>query len=141
MSTNFYIQGHCGDDDPRYHIGLRSAAGLYCWDCGVTLCVGGISNVHSHGSRWYDKCPKCGQAPAKETLLESASGRELGFNSSTPRKKSGVRSCSSFRWARRLGEITKIVDEYENEYSRDEFLQILEECPIRFVDSCGERFS
>ena len=39
MGTNFYII----DKDQEYsegrHIGKRSAAGWYCWDCGTTLCI------------------------------------------------------------------------------------------------------
>lgn len=145
MGTNFYLKGHRGDDDPKYHIGKRSAAGLYCWDCRITLCKGGESVIHqgqltAHWDKWHWQCPKCGRPPTGEDLSESAVGRELGLNPSPPGKKSGVRSCSSFRWARKLGKVKNIVDEYGREYTREEFLQMLEECPIRFTDSCGERF-
>lgn len=47
-------------------------------------------------------------------------------------------------WYLSAGEVpvtpAAIVDEYGREYTREEFLQMLEECPIRFTDSCGERF-
>lgn len=53
MGTNFYLAGWQkladSDDDPAVHVGKRSAAGLYCWDCGVTLCKAGIQGVHSSG--------------------------------------------------------------------------------------------
>lgn len=40
------------------HIGKRSAAGMYCWDCGVTLNVNGEFWVHQsiksgHNRHWY----------------------------------------------------------------------------------------
>lgn len=132
MGTNFYVKGHKHDDDPKYHIGKRSAAGFYCWDCRVTLCKDGESGVHTGRSEWHEVCPKCGKPPQKESLDISSAGRELGFNKSAPQKKSGVASCSSFTYARTLGRIKKIVDEYGREYTRQEFEKMLEECPIMF---------
>ena len=53
MGTNFYwivtgtaavpsdVKVPIEEDSPEVHIGKRSAAGPYCWDCGVTLCEGG----------------------------------------------------------------------------------------------------
>lgn len=48
MGTNYYARGYrrIADMDPQYHIGKRSAAGLYCWDCGKTLCKDGESGIH-----------------------------------------------------------------------------------------------
>jgi len=140
MGTNFYVKGHRHNDDPKYHIGKRSAAGLYCWDCGATLCVGGESRVH-YGGPLYDKCPICGKARIEESLEQSSAGRELGFNKSKPRKKTGVSSCSSFTWARDIGKIQKIVDEYGTVYTRAEFEAMLLECPIQFHDSMGKYLS
>jgi hypothetical protein len=150
MGTNFYFADKPSDADNMdrdYHIGKRSAAGLYCWDCGVTLCQGGISGVHTGRSRWDDKCPNCGQEKKNESLTQSSAGRELGFNKSKPQAKKGVRSCSSFTWAmdplalfeadRRGG----VVDEYGRHYTRRGFLNLLKECPIRFYDSIGQEFS
>ena len=98
MGTNFYFRGHRDDDNPEFHIGKRSAAGLYCWDCRITLCREGESKVHKRPT-WYNSCPSCGQMPVKESLEVSAVGRELGFNKSQPRFKVGVKGCSSFSWA------------------------------------------
>lgn len=139
MGTNFYIKGHQGNDDPRYHIGKRSAAGMYCWDCHTTLCMGGESKVHfDYG--WHKKCPVCGKSEDEESLSESSAGRELGFNKGEPVKKSGVKSCCSFSWARELKGIKHIVDEYSTEYSLDEFKAILAECPIQYRHSIGIEF-
>jgi len=161
MGTNFYVRGNI-NSDPEYHIGKRSAAGLYCWDCGMTLCKGGLEGVH-HGLEFHERCPQCNQAQAKETFQESAAGRELGFNNSSYSRKTGVRGCASFNWdmtEERFITITSptfepiclccghsyagegpIEDEYGNIYTVEEFLNMLEECPIQFKDSVGKGFS
>jgi len=138
MGTNFYIKGHNDDDNPKYHIGKRSAAGMYCYDCGVTLCKGGESKVHSGTDEWYDACPKCGKKPEKESLNHSAVGKELGFNNLSE-IKIGVKSCCSFTWARDIGKIKHIVDEYGREYSLEEFKKVIAECPIQLYEY-GESF-
>lgn len=133
MGTNFYTL------DGR-HIGKRSAAGRYCWDCGITLCKG---RVH-YGDGFHDACPQCGAAPLKESIETSSAGRELGFNNAPPEAKTGVQSCSSFSWAMEVGELEgepAIEDEYGRQYTAPEFQQVLEECPIRFTDSIGIEFS
>ena len=137
MGTNFYVDlsGERGQ-----HIGKRSAAGKYCWDCRMTLCKG---RVHS-GADWYDACPQCDAGPVKETIEASSAGRELGFNKSVPMAKSGVASCSSFSWAVEppyLEGVSLIRDEYGRQFTREEFLQVLEECPIQFTESIGREFS
>ena len=130
--------------DPRFHIGLRSAAGMYCWDDGVTLCKGGNEGVH-YDSGWYDSCPKCSKKPANEGLDGSAAGRELGFNKTPYGKKTGVASCSSFTWCMDPDAFLKknvtIWNEYGDTFTKDEFLQILEECPIQYRHSIGKWFS
>ena len=133
MGTNFYtLDGK--------HIGKRSAAGLYCWDCMVTLCKG---RVH-YGNDFHDICPQCGQGPARENLDNSAAGRELGFNKFAPVLKTGVRSCASFGWAMNPSQIVTlgtVVDEYKREYSFMEFMGVLNECPLQMTDSIGKEFS
>ena len=144
MGTNYYAGSTDG-----IHIGKRSAAGLYCWDCGVTLCKGGKDKIH-YTSDWYDRCQVCGKEPEQEDLSESSVGRELGFNRSEHHQKTGVRSCSSFTWAVPAIRWKKIVlqtqsklvvDEYGDKYTIEEFKMILEECPIRYTHSIGEDFS
>lgn len=161
MGTNFYIRGHRRDDSPEFHLGKRSAAGLYCWDCKETLCLDGTSGVHESKSGWATMCLTCGQKPNIESIGASTAGRELGFNQDTPRRKSGVSSCSSFRWAMeekdmigKIAEIEKcpncdhpypdtdkvIEDEYGSPYTLAQFRQILQECPIQYQDSIGQVF-
>lgn len=140
MGTNFYIGKKDG-----LHIGKRSAAGLYCWDCGETLCRTGISGVQWGTSAWYDKCPRCGSKPIGEDIKHSSGGRELGFNKDKPRCKKGVASCSSFGWAMTQSELIRnrrkrIVDEYGQKYTLQEFFDLLDECPIQSFRNVGREF-
>jgi len=149
MGTNFYVAGwqdtEHTDMDPAVHIGKRSAAGLYCWNCRITLCSGGEAMVHMGGpdGEFFGCCPVCGQGPTPETLDGSSVGRELGFNREPPTRKAGVRSCSSFSWAMEPGAlegVEAVEDEYGQHYSRAEFQGVLGECPIQFTDSIGRWF-
>lgn len=137
MGCNFYLlRGE--------HVGKRSVAGSYCWDCKKTLCKGGKEAVHKSSSYWYEACPFCGQFPAEEPLSDSSAGRELGFNKKPFRKKKGVKSCSSFTWgikSERLKRVKKVKDEYGKEYSINEFRKVLEECPIQSFELVGKDFS
>lgn len=147
MGTNFYIGNK--------HIGKRSAAGLYCWDCGLTLCKDGEKEIHNSTSlttsfgqdisKWHTCCPKCGQKP-KDEGWNGALGRELGFNETKPKKKTGVGSCSSFTWAIDSKEFAAIrwrfiKDEYGKFYTKKQFKEVLNECPVQFYNMIGEGFS
>ena len=145
MGTNFYF---CDENDEQVvHIGKRSAAGLYCWECGLTLCAGGPESVHEGETRWLDACPICGQKPFKENLADGAAGRELGFNKSSPCRKTGVQSCASFTWAISPVHFADLKDalnlHISDEYCQEiyDFSDILSECPIMFFDSIGTEFS
>ena len=141
MGTNFYtLTGE--------HIGKRSAAGMYCFDCGISLCIAGWKRVHysSGPQEWYSKCPKCGKEPEKEDLGISAAGLELGFNKNTTQKKTGVQSCSSFTWAISTSKLEKlpdpiIKDEYDRHYTKELFFEMLSSYPIHFTDMIGKEFS
>jgi len=136
MGCNFYTLDN-------QHIGKRSAAGMYCWDCGVSLCIGGKYEVHT-GKPFQSKCPVCGKNANNESLENSSVGRELGFNQNKPMIKKGVSSCSSFTWANEndiLNTKRKVIDEYGRKYSIDDFHNILQECPIQFMGFIGTEFS
>lgn len=139
MGTNFYtMKGE--------HIGKRSAAGWYCWDCDITMVVGGLKNVHgSFHNQQYERCPQCGKERNKEDWKDTTAGRELGFNNQPPKRKTGVATCCSFSWAMVPDDIyrlRKMKDEYGRVYTRKEFVDsVLAECPIRFFDSIGVDFS
>jgi len=137
MGTNFYSLK--GD-----HIGKRSAAGLYCWNCKKTLCEDGEEGIHYGVSKWSKECPICGEKAIEENLDNSSAGRELGFNKNLPDEKVGVASCSSFTWAmpkEKALKLKKIKDEYDRVFSKKEFLNILKECPVQYFDSIGVDFS
>lgn len=147
MGTNFYTRkSEINSDDPEFHIGKRSAAGLYCWDCRLTLCKGGENAIHEGRSEWLSACPKCGKKLRKDEGLEgSSAGRELGFNNGPYQPKTGVASCSSFSWAMPESEWRKrcrvVWDEYGRKFSKAEFEQMLQECPVRFTRNIGVWFS
>lgn len=150
MGCNFYtLRGT--------HIGKRSAAGFYCWDCGVLLNKEGKEGAHkSHADDCQSKsitfcdclelkkCPKCGKKPRKETFENSSAGRELGFNKQKFAAKKGVASCSSFTWAMKPSRIKNVLfvkDEYGRIYSGKVFRnEILAECPIQFNNLIGKKF-
>ena len=137
MGCNFYMLN-------GKHIGKRSAAGGYCWDCQITLCKQGENGIHKSKSTWYHWCPKCGKKSVEETLETSSAGRELGFNVLEPKKKKGVASCSSFSWdvkPEKINRLRFVKDEYRRKYRKEQFLAVLEECPIRYLDSIGGDFS
>jgi hypothetical protein len=167
MGTNFYWK-HSGNttldtpmgpveleierDDPRLHLGKRSAAGLYCWDCDVTLCEGGKREVHMGRCGYHDACPSCGNKPATEPVSMSSAGVELGFADALRlRRPRGVRSCASFSWAQHPNPVRAacvdqpndmiIEDEYGREYTGQQMLDLLVLCPLQFEHSIGERFS
>lgn len=129
MGCNFYTL-------KNKHIGKRSAAGLYCWDCGVSL--------YREDGEYFAICPSCGAKPTKESLNNSAAGRELGFNKSPFKKKTGVQSCSSFSWAiekRKLKTIKKLKTSMTECISIEEFHKMLKECPIQYYHNIGREFS
>lgn len=143
MGTNFYYRDKTKQ---LIHIGKRSAAGAYCWDCHITLCKGGDDAVHTNDSDWHTACPVCGKKYKPESLEESATGRELGFNKHKPHVKKGVSSCSSFNWAVSPQDFfltirpEHIEDEYGHKYNFKHFVDVLKECPIVYYQSIGADF-
>jgi len=143
MGTNFYwIKKTSEDrDNIQDHIGKRSAAGRYCWDCGTTLCVHyGTHDVHSGNGKWSDVCPACGKPYNRKTHSYSSAMVELGFQRAAREKPTGVSSCSSFTWTlmkhywrlKKMRGLTRPVveDEYGATYTADDFLDMVESCPI-----------
>ena len=154
MGTNFYWIDNpdkLEEDSIEIHIGKRSAAGLYCWDCKQTLCKDGEKEVHSGGKRnssfsalpplfrrdeakWYSACPKCGKT-FEDNGMKSAGAVELGFAKSADVPHTGVSSCSSFTWSQnehkeKLAELSKdesgrlvVQDEYGDEFTATQFLK------------------
>jgi len=129
MGTNFYTYDGT-------HIGKRSGAGPYCWDCKITLCKEGQEKVH-HGANveWWDECPICHKPVLGETVLLA-------------NDMHGIRLCCSFTWAvdkQIILDISKwrwrpIRDEYGRRLSVKKFEEILAGCPIQFTHMIGEEF-
>ncbi len=155
MGTNFYWINASDetedDDDPTVHIGKRSAAGWYCYDCHVTLALGGLPAVH-RGTGMHDACPTCGKTPQQDGY--NGAMIELGFakTPAPPQRPAGVQGASSFTWAQQPTHViarcntslhTPIIrDEYGRVYTGSEFLWMLDTfCPIQFTESIGRIFS
>lgn len=168
MGTNFYLRGYRFDDmdkryerdkapselmDPGVHLGKRSAAGLYCWDCRRTLYHGGEEMIHrGEDQGWFERCPLCGKGPELGTRIGRSAAIELGL--AMPRKKRprGVAPCSSFSWAQPPEEVRAfmeantrrrvVVNEYGDVMTARGFLSMVESnCPIQFVHFVGSWFS
>ncbi len=145
MGTNYYWKESKQTDSIHDHIGKRSAAGFYCWDCGTTLCQSGDRNIHysEHEADWLDFCPSCCEKPDKESFVNSSIGAELGFSKVEGTKK-GIKTCCSFTWTikKHLWKIQNlcdnvnkekvIINEYQDEFTAEEFLEILKGCPIQY---------
>ena len=163
MGTNYYIKGYDTEKNdgehinPKWHIGKRSAAGHYCFDCDITLCKGGSSDVHYGEHKWHDKCPRCGKAPIKEAVCHSSAGLELGFNKNDTKLKEGVASACSFSFAMTLIKLVErikeefgkspnnkkvIVNDYGEEFTYIDFLHLLKPIPssLRFRKLLGKEF-
>jgi hypothetical protein len=145
MGTNFYLASYKDDMNPDTHVGKRSAAGLYCWDCRITLCKAGESGVHQ-AMEYHKNCPRCGKTFDGSALSEGGAAVELGFSQPYGKEdRIGVKPVSSFTWAMKpenLKRKRKIVDEYGRTYTIQEFKEkILGNCPLQFLNSIGQRFS
>ena len=113
MSTNFYWI-KTPDLLPN-HIGKRSAAGLYCYDCGTTLNWYGTTHVHDGGWHWHKQCPYCGKAVTTGAC---------SFTWSMMNQRKCIENYAN-------GEQHKIiVDEYERQYTAQEFLEEIKGCAI-----------
>jgi hypothetical protein len=138
MGTNFYWKeipkefkkyiphvkkwfGDVGHDDVLVHIGKRSAAGKYCYECGTTLKKAGTDNIHDcMYDDWYSECPICGR---EGTPICS-------FRWTMLRHKWLIEALADEGWTKKC-----IVDEYGDSYSHIEFLQEIN-TPIEYQACC-----
>lgn len=129
------------------HVGKRSAAGLYCYDCGVTLVA---------GDGQLARCSKCGKAPPDFSAFDrGAVAVELGFAKPEPKRPTGVFTAASFSWAiepdgedgararlEKNFDVPIVIDEYGRSYTGRTFLAMLRaNCPIEHRDTIGVHFS
>lgn len=183
MGTNFYWRANsdgqlpgklgptCRDSDsPRDHIGKRSAAGLYCWDCGCpcveTVAVSYPGSQFRDARRWtnysvhggspsLDHCPLCLQNPPEKgpglSDPGNPAGLELGFAGPLKTRPTGVAGASSFSWAQEPARVISICsrwpgellveDEYSETHTGADFLASMLRTPLWFVGSIGLYFS
>ena len=103
------------------HIGKRSAAGKYCYHCGVTLNKYGTDHVHNYEySEWYERCPICGREGSPIcTFRWTFLGHKWLI------EKLAHEGCRQYL----------IVDENDEEYTPLEFLQAVN-TPIEYQMCC-----
>lgn len=139
MGTNYYWKETYdadGDNEGiQCHIGKRSAAGRYCWDCGTTFNTRGTESVHysSHDTNWVEACPACGKMPEESRDKESTAMVDLGFAKQSNLSLQGVGYCSSFTWTLmkhkwKLSSLVRSeekvgINEYGDEFTAKEFLE------------------
>lgn len=132
------------------HIGKRSAAGAYCFDCDITLCMGGNSAIHNSRSSWHDACPMCGKTKPSPDIRRGAGAIELVFARPNEKRPTGIQTTSSFSWAIDPAEARHIcearmdqpcvVNEYGTVFTGAEFLRMLRaNCAVQFTDSSRRR--
>lgn len=155
MGTNFYWHVPPGESSLELrdlHIGKRSAAGLFCWDCEVTLCEGGPDGIHTGRYGMLDRCPKCGQLPTPHKGMSGPAAVELGFAKASVERPGGVSGTSSFSWAEdpeHVGAICEktpddvlVEDEYGRLLTGRQFLDMLKaNCRVQFTRYVGQVFS
>ncbi len=141
VGTNYY------DQKGLIHVGRRDQAGLYCWDCHVTLCKKGERHVLSPDALWYDHCPQCGALPSPGvSLYQEHIKISTSFNHDAIVPRRGVSQCSCFTWAVEpafldRGKRKFIKDEYGERFRISQFRAILAGCPLQFHHLIGKVFA
>ncbi|MBI4276661.1 hypothetical protein HY629_02355 [Candidatus Uhrbacteria bacterium] len=172
MGTNFYVKD---DPDPaaatdvpedeqeqweaeegsqiRRHLGKRSASGLYCYDCDISLATGApggmnpAKNPHMNTGPGYKECPGCGKQRTNTALfnpeLWKPTPEEIVAEHASP-----VRYSHSFSYAKPPEEIaafpddTIVIDEYGRTSTMAEFRrEVIEKATFLFTHSVGVVFS
>jgi hypothetical protein len=123
MSTTFFLVS----DNSK--IGMRGAAGLYCWKCNVTLCADGNKAILAGTSNWLQACPKCGESRSDKLGPAYDTG-------------SNIQTVCLFQWFTRRQNLQvalwhphndhPIVDDRGGKYTLDEFNALVKACPIQF---------
>ena len=136
-----------GLDDSALHIGKRSGAGLYCWDCGCP-CVKEVEfripgDAFERRVRWHpsavhggrtaanlDHCPICLEKPKKDDAKLSDEGHpagiELGFAKPLKNRPRGVSGASSFGWAQEPARVLSLCKLWPRaEFVVDEYGDVL----------------
>lgn len=133
MGCNFYWRS---DTDDKIHIGKRIASGPYCYNCRI--------KIEYAGDR--TRCHRCGTR-YKDEPIPAAAALELGFREEPVQFIVGVHSSSGFIFAQKPQDIAQqlkagksVVDEYDHEYSPNEFRRIIKGCVIHDYNFIGQNF-
>lgn len=109
------------DDRDGAHIGKRSAAGMFCFNCNETMCDGGKEKVHHSGFDFYTICPKCGCKPEYTYSFRFQWSKDF--------------------WKELFAEVDEldIYDEYDEHFTKQQFLEeeignAAKACPNNFWD-------
>ena len=151
MSINFYLKEDFKGLYPikrkmeQLLIGKRSQAGLYCWNCRRTL---QSSKDVYYGTEWPDpyaiyhnrigsvmleECPICGlKFGKKEELIHE--GVEPGLIFIFALRVDEIFDISKELTSSTFYKQKTIVDENGNEYTIEEFFEILKQCPVQIID-------
>ena len=139
MGMNFYVFDKTSPSKRGAHIGKRSAAGVWCWDC----------KEEAAESKGVFFCFFCGaKRSIKDKTMFSPAFRELGFDRTTPRAREGIDGAGAFTWQlgsegdnlgattvkemeEKVSEIKDFINEYDEHYAADQFKAVLSECLIR----------
>ncbi len=151
MGTNFYLRYESQEYERGIHLGKRSAAGMYCYGCNISLVTGmpgglNVQNPHMGEGKNYRACPICGARqsgnfynPELFTPTAEQTDRE---------EKYVVRYSCSFGFAippEELSAYTQdvlVVDEYGTVFSMHEFRRdVIEKAAFLFTHHVGQCFS
>lgn len=164
MGTNYYA---CNTKNKEhiYHIGKRSAAGHFCWDCGMSSTniakdnwskkeyVYGTDAIHFGGFKEHtlndeptdlEYCPLCGKPFELEEI--NSMFVELGF-SKQPNRSNNTTCSFSFAVSPYVlsnvmsNENICVIDEYGRELTKEEFKEVIQNCGVKYYDFVGEDFS
>lgn len=122
------------DDAVLIHIGKRSMAGFYCYDCGTTLNKEGDRQVH-YGSRgyddpWLDNCPICHSKQGENNVQGCCS---FTWTALGHRELLKALSAPKIVMALKLMGTDKLVEnEYREHFAAAEFYKEAMANPIQF---------
>jgi len=121
MSTNYYFTNSAEErDDPKVHIGKRSAAGAWCDRCGSTLTRDGTQYVHKSSSRQLDACPIC---YTSRDDFKAACSFTLSMMAHVDTLK---------ELAVLAPDVTIVADEYGRLFTASQMLEIIDDCKMIF---------
>jgi len=136
------------DNDKWYHLGKRSAAGRYCYDCQQTLAYRETDSgwkwadnkvIHTMSTNHSEKCLRC------EKVLDY----EVSQRKKSEGIREGVMLVSSFTIRLRFHELINFYNSVKNtvvedfllvevegcaELTLQGFIDELAECPVQFVN-------